>query len=116
MLMFSGAGYIASVLVPASALPLFYPAWSVCTVFQPVAALAFVTDGIHWGTGDFRFLRNVVVVATLCGFAALALLEITDGGNLTLIWWITGGWILFRALWGILRIWPGTAESPLITR
>ncbi len=116
LLMFTGAGYIASLLVPASALTLFSPAWIICAIFQPIAALAFVTDGIHWGTGDFRYLRNVVVVATICGCAALVSLEIFNKSSLTLIWWITGGWILVRAGWGILRIWPGTVTSPLVAR
>jgi MATE family multidrug resistance protein len=43
---------------------LFFPAWTAAALIQPIGALAFVTDGIHWGTGDFRYLRNVVVLAT----------------------------------------------------
>ncbi len=116
LIMFAGAGYIASVLVPASALTLFFPAWTVSAVFQPIAALAFVTDGIHWGTGDFRFLRNVVVVSTLCGAAALVFAEVLSISSLTLIWWITGVWVFLRAGCGMLRIWPGSAGSPLIAK
>ena len=116
LVMFAGAGYIASVLVPASALTLFFPAWTVSAVFQPIAALAFVTDGIHWGTGDFRFLRNVVVVSTLCGAAALVFAEVLSISSLTLIWWITGVWVFLRAGCGMLRIWPGSARSPLIAK
>ncbi len=116
LVMFTGAGYIAAVLVPASALTLFFPAWTVSAVFQPIAALAFVTDGIHWGTGDFRFLRNVVVVSTLCGAAALVFAEVLSISSLTLIWWITGVWVFLRAGCGMLRIWPGSARSPLIAK
>ncbi len=116
LVMFTGAGYVASVLVPASALTLFFPAWTVSAVFQPIAALAFVTDGIHWGTGDFRFLRNVVVVSTLCGAAALVFAEVLSISSLTLIWWITGVWVFLRAGCGMLRIWPGSARSPLIAK
>ncbi len=116
LVMFTGADYIAAVLVPASALTLFFPAWTVSAVFQPIAALAFVTDGIHWGTGDFRFLRNVVVVSTLCGAAALVFAEVLSIGSLTLIWWITGVWVFLRAGCGMLRIWPGSARSPLIAK
>ena len=116
LVMFTGAGYIASVLVPQSALTLFFPAWTVSAVFQPIAALAFVTDGIHWGTGDFRFLRNVVVVSTLCGAAALVFAEVLSISSLTLIWWITGVWVFLRAGCGMLRIWPGSARSPLIAK
>lgn len=113
LVMLAGAKTIGSLLVPPSGLALFFPAWVVSAMFQPVAALAFVTDGIHWGTGDFKYLRNCVVFATICGSHALVLLEVFDSESLTLIWWITGGWILIRAALGMLRIWPGSERSPL---
>ncbi len=115
VVMLSGTGFISSQLVPQSSFVLFFPAWYVSALFQPVAALAFVTDGIHWGTGDFKYLRNVVIFATLCGSIALILLDVFNNNSITLIWWVTGGWILIRAVLGILRIWPGTNKSPLVT-
>ncbi len=33
-------------------------------LFQPINAFAFATDGIHWGTGDFRYLRNAMLGAS----------------------------------------------------
>lgn len=104
---------VSDLLVPASALTLFGPAWTVAAVFQPLAAIAFVTDGIHWGTGDFRYLRNAVSMATIAGSAVLLLLEAAGLINLTLVWWCTGLWILIRAGLGMLRIWPGFSGSPL---
>jgi MATE family multidrug resistance protein len=100
-------------LVPTGETDLFFPAWMVASLFQPIAAIAFVTDGIHWGTGDFRYLRNVVIFATLCSIVSLWLIEYLGFASLTLIWWITGGRIVIRAALGLLRIWPGSCRSPL---
>ena len=111
--MLAGTNVCALLLVPETGRALFFSAWTVSSLFQPIAALAFVTDGIHWGTGDFRFLRNVVVLSTVCGGAALLTLEAFDQASLLLIWWITGFWVLIRAVLGIIRIWPGSASSPL---
>jgi len=111
--MLGGRHFFAVSLVPPSARELFFPAWTAAALVQPVSALAFVTDGIHWGTGDFRFLRNAVVAATLCGVIALGLLGDRGPTLLTGIWWITGVWIAIRACFGLLRIWPGIGKSPL---
>jgi MATE family multidrug resistance protein len=100
-------------LVPPSAINLFIPAWAIAALIQPVNALAFATDGIHWGTGDFRYLRNAIVTATTCGAVAIYLLDEKMGGALTWIWLITAFWIVIRALFGIMRIWPGMENSPL---
>jgi MATE family multidrug resistance protein len=91
----------------------FLPAWLVAAAAQPLSALSFATDGIHWGTGDFRYLRNAVAVATGCGAAALVLLDKGRPDALSLIWIITAGWIFVRALFGMIRIWPGVGKSPL---
>lgn len=111
--MLAGASTVAAILVPASGVVLFYPAWTISAIIQPVAAIAFVTDGIHWGTGDFTYLRNVVISATLCGVLAIILMEATSTVSLSLIWWITGGWVLIRAILGVFRIWPGMSTSRL---
>lgn len=111
--MFAVADEMAMFLVPTGKTDLFFPAWMVASLFQPIAAIAFVTDGIHWGTGDFSYLRNVVIFATLCSIVSLWLIEYLGFASLTLIWWITGGWIVIRAALGLLRIWPGSSRSPL---
>ncbi|MGD8702681.1 MAG: hypothetical protein PVH26_09590, partial [Desulfosarcina sp.] len=89
------------------------PAWTAATLVQPIGALAFVTDGIHWGTGDFRYLRNVVLLATLCGIMGLWAIGEGSPVLLTGIWWITGLWIAIRAIFGLLRIWPAIGRAPL---
>lgn len=111
--MLGGRHVIAAILVPPSALALFFPAWTAAAVTQPIGALAFVTDGIHWGTGDFRYLRNVVALATACGGLGLWMLGDGHPALLTGIWWITGLWISIRACFGLLRIWPAIGNSPL---
>jgi MATE family multidrug resistance protein len=117
VVMIGATELVAAAFVPSVARALFRPAWFTAAVIQPVSALSFATDGIHWGTGDFRFLRNVVALATLIGASALVLLDVFQPvWTLTGIWAATGVWVGIRALFGMLRIWPGTGESPLNRR
>lgn len=106
----------ATLLVPPSARAVFSGAWVICAVAQPLNALSFLTDGLHWGSGDFAYLRNAMVVATLTGLVALAAIDPASPGALHLVWWVTALWIAVRAAFGTLRIWPGTARSPLRAR
>ncbi len=73
--MLVGQTWIAGLLVPPGAQAVFWPAWFAAAIIQPVNALAFVTDGINWGTADFRYLRNVMFVATGVGIAGLLLID-----------------------------------------
>jgi MATE family multidrug resistance protein len=111
--MLLGQGWVVQLLLPPSATKIFFPAWVVAALSQPINALAFATDGIHWGTGDFRFLRNVMIAATTFGVVAIYLLDETASGALTWIWLITAVWITLRAAFGVMRIWPGIGQSPL---
>jgi len=116
MAMWLGQALIIHLFVPAAAVFAFAPAWRMALLAQPINALAFATDGIHWGTGDFRFLRNVVLAATTVSGLLLLLLSGRSHFSLEWIWAITILWALIRAAAGLLRIWPGTANSPLSTR
>ena len=111
--MWLGEGWAIRLLIPAAAVALFQPAWIVAVLVQPINALAFVTDGIHWGTRDFRFLRNVMMIASITAGGALLLLDESQAGALTWVWIITGGWITMRAALGLLRVWPGIGRAPL---
>ena len=104
---------VAAGFVPASAQLVFGGAWWACALAQPVNALAFATDGIHWGSGDYRFLRNAMLASTGTGLVALAAITVTGAGGLTAIWVVTGGWIAIRSGFGLIRIWPGWGGGPL---
>jgi MATE family multidrug resistance protein len=104
---------VARLLVPPSARETFAAAWWIAALAQPINALSFATDGIHWGTADYRYLRNGMFVATALG--AIGLLAIDPGapGALALIWAVTAGWAAVRSAVGLLRIWPAPGGSPL---
>ncbi len=102
------SGFVVEQLVPPSAVPYFYSAWLIALIVQPLNALAFATDGLHWGSGDYRYLRNAVILAT--GVGAVGLLA--GPHALDWIWMMTGAWIAVRATLGVIRIWPGVGNSP----
>jgi MATE family multidrug resistance protein len=110
-----GAGLLAATdavawaLVPDGAVDLFAGAWVIACVSQPINAVSFATDGIHWGTGDFGFLRTAMIAATGAGAIGLALLST----SLPAVWAVTAGWIAIRAGLGALRVWPGIGAAPL---
>lgn len=105
---------VAWLLVPADALAAFSQAWLIAAALQPVNALSFATDGIHWGTGDFRYLRNSMVASALCGMAVLFMTPAQQGlPALSWVWVATGVWTAMRAILGMVRIWPGVGDAPL---
>ncbi len=111
--MLVGENFIAKLLVPEEAWAIFRPAWRVAALSQPINAATFLTDGAHWGTSDYRYLRNGMILAT--AISGVALLLFTGAGNtLTTIWMIALIWVGIRCLWGIVRIWPGSKQSPFI--
>jgi MATE family multidrug resistance protein len=112
--MLLGEAGVAWLLVPPSAFGVFGPAWVVVSLMQPVGALSFATDGIHWGTGDFRYLRNAMVVASvLCGGIVWAFEFFSPPHVLVAIWLVTVLWTVLRAGFGMVRIWPGVGRAPL---
>ncbi|MCG8615656.1 MAG: MATE family efflux transporter [Desulfobacterales bacterium] len=111
LVMIVGQGFVEYLLVPEAALAVFGPAWLVTALFQPLNALAFGTDGIHWGTGDFQYLRNAMMLASLAGITGLWMLDPDTGNALTRVWIITGVWIGLRSFFGIIRIWPGFGRN-----
>jgi len=104
---------VIGLLVPQSAAAVFIPAWVVAAITQPINSLAFISDGIHWGTGDYRYLRNGMLFST--AFASIAMLMIDTGAARAFMWvWAAIGlWIVLRSIVGIGRIWPGFGGSPL---
>jgi len=111
--MLISSGSVAAAFLPVEVHAMFNAAWIAYALAQPANALAFVTDGIHWGTSDYRFLRNAMIVSTAAGLGALYGIAPAGPDALTVIWTITAGWIAIRTVFGIARIWPGFGSSPL---
>ncbi|MEM8530485.1 MAG: MATE family efflux transporter [Chloroflexota bacterium] len=113
LIMLIGQNGIAQLLVPPGSQEQFFTAWLVAALIQPLNALTFATDGIHWGTGDYRFLRNAMFTATIpCGLALLFINQDTTGA-LVWVWVISSAWSVIRAFFGMVRIWPGWWDGPL---
>ena len=72
-------------------------AWIIASVSQPLSAVAFVTDGIHWGTGDYRYMRNGMVISTLIAAVMLYSINIT-AANAFMMVLDSAGRLDFRAL------------------
>jgi MATE family multidrug resistance protein len=104
--------FVQTALVPEEAAAVFYAAWLIASLSQPLSALAFVTDGIHWGTGDYRFLRNAMILATICGLLGLQWIASDDPAGFSGVWLMTVLWISVRAFWGVARLYPGIGDSP----
>ena len=113
LMMLLGQNFFMILLVPESAASVFILPWQIFAVTLPVNSLAFATDGVHWGTGDYRYLRNVVLLATISSGFVLFVFEFFETLTLSGIWLITIGWLFIRACGGIFRIWPGMGNSPL---
>src|SRR5690606_30576205 len=77
VLMLLSTNFIIGIFLPVQAAATFIPAWIVAALGQPLNALAFVTDGIHWGTSDYRYLRNGMLTATFLGGLALFAIDPT---------------------------------------
>jgi len=106
-------GLAARAFVPVTAQGVFPGAWIIASLSQPVNALSFGTDGIHWGTGDFRYLRNALLAATGVGIVGLAFVDERLPGALSQVWVVTAVWIGVRAAFGVARVWPGIGNAPL---
>jgi len=103
----------ARALTPPSARELFAAAWWVAALAQPLNAVSFATDGIHWGTRDYRYLRNAMLCASAAGGALLLGADALGRASLPGVWLVTALWIALRSGLGVLRVWPGVGRAPL---
>ncbi|MBI9046551.1 MAG: MATE family efflux transporter [Anaerolineaceae bacterium] len=110
LIMWLGRDWITSLLVPAAAIAVFLPAWGISAINQPINAMAFLSDGVLWGIGDYPYLRNAMIAATLIGLGGLYFIN-NFQTTLFWIWAIISLWVLARAIFGIIRIWPGIGNS-----
>jgi MATE family multidrug resistance protein len=113
VLLWAGEDLVAAAFVPEGARALFATAWWIAVVAQPLNALAFVTDGILWGAGDYRYMRNAMVVASVAAGLLLLSLDVTRPDVIVKVNAVIVGWIVIRAGAGLLRVWPGVGRSPL---
>jgi len=113
LVMIVGQGLFIHLLVPPEAVAVFVGPWLIAAFSQPINAIAFATDGVHWGTGDFGYLRNGMIAATSTGLAGIFLLEYYKVEALEMLWVVTFIWIVVRAGAGVIRIWPGIGKAPL---
>ena len=104
---------VVDAFVPPDAVFVFTLPWIIASVSQPLNALAFITDGIHWGASDYRYLRNAMLSATAAGLLCLQLIPTDRAESFTLVWLASVLWIVVRAVWGVLRLYPGIGTSPL---
>jgi MATE family multidrug resistance protein len=112
--MLLGTDFVAWLLVPPAAYAVFGPGWVVVSLSQPIGSLSFATDGIHWGTGDFAYLRNSMLLASAVGAACILAVEAARPDHvLVYIWLVSALWTFIRAGLGLIRIWPGIGRAPL---
>lgn len=111
--MLAGTSAVAALLVPDTAHAVYRTSWIIAALAQPINALSFVTDGIHWASRDYRYLRNAMFGASGLGVVGLVLLDASGHATLQGVWLVTTGWISFRAVFGIARVWPGIGAAPL---
>jgi len=113
--MLAAESWMRRVYIPPSAAPLFAAPWRIAALCQPISGLTFGTDGVHFGTGDFRFLRNVVLAALVAGGAVIVWTDASAAWALNAVWWSFVVWTSLRAVAGMLRVWPGRPTAPLGT-
>ncbi|MXV37522.1 MATE family efflux transporter [Flavobacteriaceae bacterium Ap0902] len=78
-------------------LGVFFNAFWIVALMQPLNAVAFLLDGVYKGLGKTKLLRNVFVIALLIGFIpAMYLFRSLDLGMVG-IWFSFMIWMLFRA-------------------
>lgn len=104
---------VRRLLVAPEAWPLFPEGWRLAAWMQPLAALCFVTDGLHWGSRDFAWLRNAMLAASGVGGAALLALDAEAPDAFARLWETVVLWLAVRAFFGLVRIWPGLGGAPL---
>jgi MATE family multidrug resistance protein len=112
ILMWVGRYQVIDWLVPLSAISIFLPAWGISSISQPINALSFLTDGVHWGTGDYRYLRNAMLISSITGILGAWILDGNPAATLVLVWIMIGIWNLMRGTFGLIRIWPGIGKGP----
>ena len=80
--------------------------WPWLVAMMPLAGVLFALDGVFFGAGDLRFMRNVTVVAALVGFVPVTLLTHVEGWGLGELWLGLSAFVWIRLALGAVR-WRG---------
>jgi Na+-driven multidrug efflux pump len=72
---------------------------------MPVNGVLFALDGVLFGAGDLRFMRNVTVLAALVGYLPLTVATAHYGWGLRGLWLGLSAFIAVRFVVGMLRWW-----------
>jgi MATE family, multidrug efflux pump len=80
--------------------------WPWLVLMMPLNGWVFALDGILFGAGDLRFMRNVTIVGALGGYLPLTLATAEFGWGLTGIWVGISAFIWIRTAIGYAR-WRG---------
>ncbi len=94
---------VMDALVPASAASVFLPAEALSSLSQPINAVAFLTDGAHWDRGDYRFLRNAMILSVILAMLGIWLVDLSSPHALMGIWLAILVLTLSRAIFGWSR-------------
>lgn len=111
--MWLGRFWVIEMMVPESAVTLFIPAWFVITFTLPLNSITYITDGAHWGTGDYRFLRNAMIFSTIIAVSILLFVDVRYEWGVALLWSTSFIWTTIRGIFGFARIWPGIGDAKL---
>ena len=76
----------------------FYGVFIYVIVSMPLSAVAFTLDAIFKGLGEMRYLRNVLLSATIFGFIPVLIVSSYMGWGLDGIWFALLVWIAIRAI------------------
>ncbi|NVK53624.1 MAG: MATE family efflux transporter [Flavobacteriaceae bacterium] len=81
-----------------SVLEQFYTVFWIVMAMQPLCAVTFIFDGTFKGLGEMKYLRNVLIFATLIGFIPTLLLFDYLELKLHAIWIAFTVWMFFRGI------------------
>ena len=81
----------------------FYEVFWIVLLTQPISAITFIFDGIFKGMGKMKYLRNVLIFATLLAFIPSLLLFDFYNLKLVAIWIAFTCWIIARGIPLILK-------------
>ena len=83
----------------------FYAVFWVILAMQPLCAISFIFDGTFKGLGEMKYLRNVLIFATLFGFIPTLILFDNLGFKLYAIWIAFTVWMFFRGIFLYFRFY-----------